>query len=298
LIICFAMTPAIAIKPRGEALHYSPQTATEVPLGAGFGISAHGANTKVYAPISATILTKNSEALLTQVLESLRWCHEVVVFDTGSTDGTLAIAASFENVSLHQLSGPFPGFGRAHRHAVEVARHDWILSIDSDEIVSPSLVEEIGKLPLDCRTVYTIPFKNYYNGKLITTCGWSPDRHGRLFNRVETNFCESEVHERIQTANLSVIPLRHPIIHYSYQSTDDFLRKSAYYSRLFAEQNRGKKTASPSKAVARSIWAFFKSYVLERGFSQGTEGLTISAYKSQVVFWKYLMLHEANNRSA
>jgi len=235
--------------------------------------------------------------MLTEVLASLTWCDEVVILDTGSTDGTLALAALFSNVSLHRISGSFPGFGHAHRHAVELARNDWILSIDSDEIVSPSLAAEIASMPLDPQTVFTIPFQNYYNGKHITTCGWSPDRHERLFNRRVTNFCTSEVHERVQVTGLSVRALDHPIAHYSYRSTEDFLRKMSSYSRLFAEQNTGKRKASPAKAVARSVWAFFKSYVLEGGILQGAEGLTISAYKSQVVFWKYLMLHEANCRS-
>ena len=250
------------------------------------------------APISATILTKNSAPLLGEVLASLDWCNEVVILDTGSTDGTLSIAASFANVSLHQLRGSFPGFGRAHRHAVGLARNDWILSVDSDEIVSPELAAEIAALPLDPRTVYAIPFQNYYNGKHITTCGWSPDRHERLFNRTVTDFCASEVHERVQTAALAVISLQNPISHYSYRSIDDFLRKMSAYTHLFAAQHAGKKDASAAKAVARSVWAFVKSYVLEGGFLQGGEGLTVSAYKSQVVFWKYLMLHERNRRSA
>ena len=250
------------------------------------------------AAISATILTKNSAALLREVLTSLAWCDEVVVFDTGSTDMTLSIAASFGNVSLHRLTGPFPGFGRAHQRAVALARHDWILSIDSDEVVSPELRTEIARTVLDSATVYVIPFRNYFNGRHITTCGWSPDRHERLFNRTTTNFCASEVHERVQTELLSVVRLQHPIEHYSYRSLDDFLRKMSSYGHLFAQQNVGRKTSSPAKAVARSVWAFFKSYVLERGIFQGTEGLVISAYKAQTVFWKYLMLHEANARRA
>lgn len=256
-----------------------------------------GVEPHVATPITATILTKNSESLLADVLQALEWCDEIVVLDTGSTDRTLLIAAEFANVRCHLLDGPFPGFGRAHRRAVELARNDWILSVDSDEIVTPNLVTEIVALRLDARTVYTIPFQNFYHDRHITTCGWSPDRHERLFNRKATNFCSSEVHERVQTGTLKVAPLRHAIAHYSYRSTDDFLRKMSAYSRLFAEQHAGKKSASPAKAVVRSLWAFFKSYVLERGFLQGTAGLTISAYKSQVVFWKYLMLHEANGRT-
>ena len=246
--------------------------------------------------ISATILTKNSAARLDEVLRSLAWCDEVVVLDTGSTDGTLALASRHPNVVAHRLAGPFPGFGRAHRHAVALARHDWILSIDSDEVVSSELAAEIAALPLDARTVYTLPFHNFFNGRFITSCGWYPDRHERLFNRTVTNFCVSEVHERVGTAQLSVRNLRHAVRHYSYESTDDFLRKMRAYSQLFATQHAGRKSSGPLKAVARSAWTFAKSYLLQRGFLQGREGLVISAYKAQTVFWKYLLLHEANRR--
>jgi glycosyltransferase involved in cell wall biosynthesis len=246
------------------------------------------------APISATILTKNSAAMIRDVLAALAWCDEIVVFDTGSTDATGEIARSFPNVSWHQLAGAFPGFGRAHQEAAQRARHDWILAVDSDEVVSAELREEIAGLELDSRTVYVIPFENYFTGRHITTCGWAPDRHERLFNRRTTSFCASAVHERVETAHLKVVTLRHPIRHYSYRSIEDFLRKMQTYSRLFAQQNAGRKSSSPVKAVARSGWAFFKSYVLERGICQGTEGLVISAYKAQTVFWKYLLLHEMN----
>jgi glycosyltransferase involved in cell wall biosynthesis len=251
------------------------------------------------APITATILTRNSEQLLPAVLHSLQWCDEIVVLDSGSTDRTLSVACSFSNVRLHRLAEDFPGFGLARHQAVSLASHDWVLSIDSDEIVSPELAEEIAALPLDPRCVYTVPFDNYYNGKLITTCGWAPDRHERLFNRAATNFSPSVVHERVRTSRLDVVHLRHPIRHFSYRTPDDFLRKMAFYSRLFADQNAGRTGSSPGKAASRSLWAFFKSYILERGVLQGSEGLVISAYKAQTVFWKYVMLHQTNRtRSA
>lgn len=292
------MTPAIALLPKGESADFLSATSSTITRDLRSHDRSHRTSLHSLAPISATILTKDSAALLGEVLAALAWCDEVVVLDTGSTDDTLRIAASFENVSVHRLSGPFPGFGRAHRQAVALARNDWILSIDSDEIVSPALVFEISALSLDPGCVYTFPFQNYFNGKHITTCGWYPDRHERMFNRRSTNFCESEVHERVQTKSLRTVALRHAIKHYSYRSADDFLRKMRAYSQLFAVQQVGRKSSSPAKAVARSLWAFFKSYALERGCLQGYEGLAISAYKAQTVFWKYLLLHEANRRRA
>ena len=290
------MLPSAISHLLGEAIRFlpsEPKTTSARLMRRAAGVRpVHGKS----AGISAVILTKNSEALLARVIESLAWCDEILVFDTGSTDATLAIAASLAGVTLHRLQGPFPGFGRARRQAVALARHDWILSIDSDEIVSAALRDEIRQLPLDPRSVYTIPFRNYLNGKHITTCGWSPDRHERLFNRRATNFCTSEVHERVDTSALTCVGLRHPIEHYSYRSLGDFLRKMPPYARLFAEQHAGRRRAGPLIAVTRSGWAFLKSYVLERGVLQGAEGLVISTYKAQTVFWKYLALHEANLR--
>ncbi len=92
-------------------------------------------------------------------------------FDTGSTDSTLAVAATFPNVRLHQLTGSFPGFGVTRQAAIKLARNDWIFSVDSDEIVSPQLADEITGLRLDRDCVYVVPFENFYNGKHITTCG-------------------------------------------------------------------------------------------------------------------------------
>ncbi len=247
--------------------------------------------------ISATILTRNSAKRLTAVLEALRWCDQVLLFDTGSSDGTLAMARRFRNVEVHELAGPFPGFGRARRQAIALARNDWILAIDSDEVVTDALSAELARLQPSPQTVYALPFHNHYNGRLITSCGWYPEHHERLFNRRVTNFCVSEVHERVATQGLRIEVLRSPVLHYSYDSPDDFLRKMRAYSQLFAAQHVGKKASSPGRALRSSLWAFVKSYFLQRGFLQGFDGLTISIYKAQTSFWKYQFLDQANREA-
>jgi glycosyltransferase involved in cell wall biosynthesis len=260
--------------------------------------SAPGPRQSGRDPVSATVLTHNSRRHLRAVLAALAWCDEVVVLDSGSTDDTLALAAAFANTAIHRHAGPFPGFGVMHRHATELARHDWILSIDSDEVLSAELAAELRALPLDAGTVYALPFQNYFNGRLITTCGWQGECHARLFHRRATGFSDRAVHEQIATAGLRVQRLRHPVRHYSYASLDDFLRKQQAYSTLFAEQHRGRKASGPGRAWAHGVWAFFRCYILKRGFRQGYEGFVIRAYNAHTAVWKYLKLHEANRRTA
>jgi glycosyltransferase involved in cell wall biosynthesis len=275
---------------------FAPDTPAPAPLLWPDRVAAAAQRRPRLAPISATVLTKDSRRHLRAVLAALAWCDEVLILDTGSQDDTLAIAAEFANVVIHRLAGPFPGFGPAHRRAAELARHDWILSIDSDEVVSDALAAEIRALALDPRTVYALPFHNYFNGRLITTCGWHREFHERLFNRTVTDFSDRAVHEKVATAGLRVRRLAQPVRHYSYESLDDFLRKMQAYAALFAAQNHGRKPAGPFRAWSHGAWAFFKSYVLQRGFSQGPEGFVISTYQAHTAVWKYLKLAEANRR--
>lgn len=163
--------------------------------------------------------------------------------------------------------------------------------------MSLQLAAEIAGLTLDPATVYSLPFRNYYGRHQVKTCGWWPDRHVRLFHRGRTNFTASAVHERVESDALPVLPLQHPVDHYSYTSAQDFLRKMNVYAALFAEQNVGRRASGPVTAVGHAAWTFLKSYVLERGLTEGTTGLVISAYKAQTAFWQYIMLHEANRQT-
>lgn len=290
------MLPAQSTPVRPSLIPYLSPADARTPLAAAFFAPSSPAVRIQTAPISATIMVKNGARRLAEVLEALRWCDEVVVLDTGSTDDTPLIAMSFENVSFHRHDGPFDGFGPMHRRMSQLAKYDWILSIDSDEVMSDTLAREIRELPLDSSTVYLLSFENYFNGRRITTCGWQAERHERLFNRTVTDFSERCIHEKVCTHNLRVQKLEHPVLHYSYDNLDDFLHKMQAYTTLFAEQNRGRKSSNPVKAWAHGAWAFFRSYVIKQGFRQGYEGFVISSYNAQTALWKYLKLYAANRR--
>jgi glycosyltransferase involved in cell wall biosynthesis len=243
-------------------------------------------------PISVTILTKNSQKYLLEVLTSLKSFDEVLIFDNGSTDGTLPLAESFPNVRI--VRGTFEGFGPTHNKASSLAKYHWILSVDSDEIVTPEMSEEIASIVLSTDSVYSFPRHNYFNGKFIRWCGWYPDRQYRLYNCLKTSFTNAQVHESIIVENMQHVPLKSPLKHYSYDSIAEFLSKMQSYSTLFAQQNKGKKRSSPFKALLHGGFAFFKSYVIKRGFMGGYEGFVISAYNGHTAFYKYLKLCEAN----
>lgn len=242
--------------------------------------------------ISVTVLTKNSQKYLKEVLAALTSFGEVLIYDTGSTDSTMEIARHFPNVRIVQA--PFVGFGPTHNLASAVAKNDWIFSVDSDEVASADLVQAISDEQLNAQAVYSFPRKNYFNGKFIRWCGWYPDKQIRLYNRTKTRFSNDQVHEAIISEGMKRIVLQAPIIHYSYANISDFLSKMQSYSTLFAEQNVGKRKSSPLKAIMHGWFAFFKSYILKRGFMGGYEGLVISAYNAHTAFYKYLKLYEAN----
>jgi len=242
--------------------------------------------------ITVTILTRNSKKYLQEVLEAAKDFDEVLIYDTGSSDNTLEIAQRFPNVRI--CHDTFQGFGETHNRASNAAKNDWILSIDSDEVVTPQMLKEIKALALDPECVYSFPRHNFYRKKWIRWCGWYPDRQIRLYNRTKTRFTEAKVHEAVIATNCTHVPLQGAIRHYSYESIHDFLSKMQIYSDLFAKQYKGKKTSSPLKAIMHGWAAFFKSYILKRGFLGGYEGFLISAYNGHTAFYKYLKLYEAN----
>lgn len=244
------------------------------------------------AEISITVLTKNSQKYLEKVLSSVVWANEVIVYDTGSSDDTFEIASRFSNVRI--IRGSFQGFGPTHNTASSLAKNAWVFSLDSDEIVSGELANRLKFFQPEKGAVYSMPRRNYYNGKWIRWCGWHPDRQIRLYNREETRFTDAQVHESIISEGMRVVALEEPLIHYSYDRHSDFLAKMQSYSDLFAAQNAGKKRSSLFKALMHSFFAFFKSYFLKRGVMGGYEGFVISVYNANTAFYKYLKLLEIN----
>lgn len=240
------------------------------------------------------MLTKNSSKYLEEVLTALKDFDEVVIVDNGSTDESVSIAKQFKNVNVYEH--PFIGFGPLKQYAVSLAKNDWILSIDSDELLTPELVSEIFALDIEKNVVCAIKRDNYYGQKHIRCCGWENDYVLRFFNKTVTNFDDKQVHEKLLTDHINIIKLKYTMKHYTYDSAEALLAKIQHYSSLYAKEHVGSKQSSISKAYGRALFAFFKNYILQKGFLCGYEGLLISLSNANGVFYKYVKLLEESKK--
>jgi len=115
------------------------------------------------AKISVYIVAYNEEAKLQAALESVAWADEILVVDSGSTDGTVELAERF---GARVVQIPFEGFGKLRNCAVEACTHEWIFSLDADERCTEEVRDEIKSITTDPEAldVYFVPRRNYFFG--------------------------------------------------------------------------------------------------------------------------------------
>lgn len=242
--------------------------------------------------ISVTILTKNSQEYIRRCLEPLQTFDEIIILDNGSTDDTLIIAQQYPNVKI--FKNEFIGFGALKNLAIEYSQNDWIFSIDSDEIATPSLIHEIQSMKFDQNTIYAIRRSNFYGDKKIQCCGWDNDFVKRIFNKQSTKFSDDLVHESLIEHHLNIKKLKNELEHYSFKNADELITKMQKYSSLWAQDKKGKKKSSPLQAIMRAFFTFIKFYFLKKGFLNGYQGLVISISNANGTFYKYIKLYENN----
>lgn len=242
--------------------------------------------------ISAVVLAKNNEATIKNTLDSLLEFEDVVVYDNGSSDDTLNIVKSFANANI--IQGEFNGFGWTKNKAAEYAKNEWIIIVDSDEVVDKELLQTLKTKRFDKNTVYILNFKAFYKDRQVKYCGWNDQKIKRVYNKSITKYNDNHVHENIVTDGLKVESLEGNMEHYSYQSVEQFVAKANAYSTLFAKNNAGKKSSSPVKAFFNGAYSFIRTYFFKRGFLDGYVGLVISFSHMVTNFYKYIKLYELN----
>ena len=237
--------------------------------------------------LSAIVITRNEIANISDCLLSVSFADEVIVLDSASTDGTAEIARQLgaKVTELHD----WPGFGIQKNRALALAQGDWILSIDADERVTPELRAEIETvIAADVSgDVFSIPRLSSYCGQFMHHSGWSPDYVVRLFRRGSAKFSEDLVHERVMFEG-AVSKLRAPLLHLSFPDFESVLDKLNRYSTAGALAMHAKgKTASLWSAIGHGVWAFFRTYVLRRGFLDGQLGLALAISNAEGTYYRY-----------
>jgi glycosyltransferase involved in cell wall biosynthesis len=247
-------------------------------------------------PVSVVIIAKNEAERIEACLQSVSWADEIVVLDSGSSDNTRAIAGRYTD---KVFDIPWRGFGPQKQAGVELASFDWILSIDCDERVTPELAAEIQRILASPTThgAYSVPRRTFLGIKEIRHCGWYPDRTIRLFDRRTARFSDSLVHERVVTDD-PVVGCQGHLLHYSFSGIAPLLTKLNHYSELSARQMfQEGRTCTLFDLTIRPLFAFFRAYLLQRGFMDGVEGLEIAATTSLLTFAKYVKLRELSVRA-
>ncbi|HZQ51311.1 MAG TPA: glycosyltransferase family 2 protein [Bryobacteraceae bacterium] len=236
--------------------------------------------------ISATIITFNEERNIARVIESLRCCDEILVLDSGSQDRTVEIATK---LGAHVVEASWHGYAAQKNIAAELAQHDWVLSLDADESLSEALEAEIWQIKKAGPKFdgYTVPRLAQYLGRWILHSGWYPDRKVRLFDRRKAKWVGEFVHESVEVEG-SVGHLKSNLLHFTCNSLSEHLRSMDSYTTLAAQEivSRG-KAVGLTDLLIDPPWTFFRTYVLKRGFLDGTEGLSIAYMAALYNFLKY-----------
>ena len=243
-------------------------------------------------PLSAVLITHNEERNLAAALESVRFCDEIVVVDSGSTDRTREIAAQAGARVIR--NEPWPGFVAQRNLAADAARHDWILAVDADERVTAELRDEIqaARAAGFDRAGYRIPRVVHYLGRWIRATDWYPDPQLRLFDRTKGRWQGGLIHESVRVRG-RVGRLRSELQHHPYDDIGHHMRKIDSYTTLWARDAfaAGRRTGT-LETVGAPGWAFLRNYVLKGGFRLGEAGLTVSTFNAYYTYAKMAKLRE------
>lgn len=225
-------------------------------------------------PLSAVIIARDAGPRFAAVLASVGLCREVLVVDSGSGDGTIELARAAGARVEHQ---PFLGYGPQKRRAVALAAHDWILSIDSDEVLDAEAQAACRCLDLsDPAACWEIRRRTFVGNREVRHGAWRDERVLRIFNRTTADFKDLPVHEEVAAARSPRL-LAGSLLHYSFADPIAVLERSLRYARLKAGIMRGRgESPGPWPLPARAVAAFLKSYVLRSGWRDGGIGFVVA----------------------
>lgn len=252
-------------------------------------------------PISGCVICYQEADRIADCVRSMSFCDEVVVVDSGSTDGTGEIAAGLGARVLTNV--PFPGHVEQKQLAVDAAQNDYVFCLDADERATPKLQARIAELKAGGLTAaaWEMPRENHYLGKVVKRGLFWPDRKVRLFDRRSARWGGQNPHDRVEVdAGGEVVRLEESIEHLSYRDFRHHLRTIDSFTAIAARAMAAKgRRTNPFDLLVRPPAVFVKSLLLKRGFLDGWRGFVIAAMAAYTDWKKYWrLLREPRRRSA
>jgi glycosyltransferase involved in cell wall biosynthesis len=241
--------------------------------------------------LSVTIITLDEADHIGAAIDSVSWADEIVVVDSGSTDGTADLARA---KGARVATRAWTGWIDQKNHAAALASNDWILSLDADERVPPELAAEIrGLLRSEPpRRGYRMARVTFHLGRWIRTTDFYPDYQTRLYDRRAGAWQGGRVHESVRVEG-GPGQLRGELQHYSFRDLSEQIDRLNHYSTLAARQMHEDGRRAGLFDLAVHPWAaFVRNYVLRRGFLDGSAGFIISVVNAYGVFLKFAKLRE------
>lgn len=244
-------------------------------------------------PLSAFVITFNEEDNLADCLESLKFCDEVIVVDSFSTDKTVEIAKNF---GAKVIQREWPGYRAQKEFGLSQTSHEWVLNLDADERVSDELRAEVERvLSTDNNSLYDGYEVNrvvYYLQRWWRHGGWYPEFRLRLLRKSKTKWGGIDPHEK-PIVQGKTERLKGELLHYTYTDLDDQLSRLHKFSSIAAMEDykRGKRSSLMSILIS-PIFRFVKFYFLKQGFREGVAGFVVGMNELFYTFMKYAKLWE------
>ena len=240
--------------------------------------------------LAVVIIAKNEADRIGRLLKSLLFADEILVVDSGSTDGTQALC---ETLGARVLYNEWQGYAAQKQFALEQVTSEWILNLDADEEVSKSLADEIVETVKSADPdveAFTMPRLSRYLGRWIMHGGWYPDRKVRLVRR-GCGIWKGALHEKL-IVDGEIKHLSTPLLHYTYRGVSAHLVTINSYSDAYASEHGARRGYYVSFGVLHCFFKFLECYVWKRGFLDGIPGLIIAMNSAWYVFIKHAKLWE------
>lgn len=248
--------------------------------------------------LSVVIICKNGSAHIADTLNSVQGIgNELLLYDSGSTDNSIQMAKAYGATIVH---GSWEGYGRNRYKAGQLAKYDWILMIDTDEVLDEDLKKAILNLDLtQTNMVYNMRYKNFFGTREMKFGEWGNDSHIRMANRKKVRIDQEIVHEKLfLQPGLHIKTLPGFIKHYTVNNIIDYAGKLIEYASLSADKYlKQGKHATIIKIYIAPLFSFVQNYVFKMGYRDGWKGFVCASMTAWYTFMKYTKLKELERQS-